>query len=251
MSAHNPGQSQPIISSAPKAHWYRIYRYSIWNDRGHDDQHAHEPVSFTKFNEYLTLVLITVLSGCRPEAQARYSKIRCRPISKACRMRGGRRILCRWVPCTFHFAPYKIYAHQLDKLFADNFALPILGYLYWTGDKYSDHETGINSATLAGVIIGQISFGILADWTGRTNVYGYELLSVSLASLFISMASEGAIEIIRPSEPVSLSGSIVAPNTPGLGSSSMRITAWLVFFRFIIGLGVGAEYPLTAAITSE
>ncbi|KAL8817445.1 MAG: hypothetical protein Q9191_008148 [Dirinaria sp. TL-2023a] len=147
--------------------------------------------------------------------------------------------------------PCKIHAHQLDKLFADNFALPILGYLYWSGDRHSDHETGINSATLAGAVVGQISLGILADWIGRKKVYGYELLGISVASLCISMASQGAIETSSTSEPVSLSGPIATPNTPGLSSSSMRITAWLIFFRFVLGFGIGAEYPLTAAITSE
>ena len=146
---------------------------------------------------------------------------------------------------------YKMQAHQLEKLFADNFALPILGYLYWTADEHADHETGINSATLAGAILGQISLGIFADWIGRRTVYGFELLVICVFSLFIAFASQGAIETTPSSEPVSLLSPIATPNTPGLGSSSMRITALLIFFRFVIGFGIGAEYPLTAAITSE
>lgn len=117
-----------------------------------------------------------------------------------------------------------------SKLFANNFALPILGYLYWPSDSTSGHETGINCATLAGTIIGQVVLGILADRKRRKKVYGYELLVVLLGSLAISIASPG---LIPPGSP------------PGHGS--MSITALLVVFRFVIGFGVGAEYPITAA----
>lgn len=121
-----------------------------------------------------------------------------------------------------------------SKLFANNFALPIIGYLYWPDDSSSEHETGINCATLAGTILGQVVLGIFADRKGRKKVYGYELLIVLLASVAISMASAG----------------LVLPGSPP-GNGSMSITAWLVVLRFVIGFGVGAEYPITAAITSE
>lgn len=85
-------------------------------------------------------------------------------------------------------------------------------------------------------MLGQVVLGILADKLGRRKVYGWELVTVVVASLAISMSSNGAI----------------APaGTPGAGTPSMQITSWLIFWRFVIGFGVGAEYPLTAAITSE
>ena len=113
-----------------------------------------------------------------------------------------------------------------SKLFANNFALPIIGYLYWPQDSSSGHETGINCATLAGTIVGQVVLGIMADRKGRKKVYGYELLIVLLGSVFISAVSAGL-------------------------NGSMSITAWLVCLRFVNGFGVGAEYPVTAAFTSE
>ena len=121
-----------------------------------------------------------------------------------------------------------------SKLFANNFALPILGYLYWPNASTSDHEIGINCATLAGTILGQLVLGVLADRKGRKRVYGWELLIVLLGSLAISIASPG----------------LIAPGSPP-GHGSMSITALLVVLRFVIGFGVGAEYPITAAITSE
>ena len=117
-------------------------------------------------------------------------------------------------------------AHCLSQLFANNFTLPILGYLYWRDDNSSDHETGINSATLSGAILGQIVLGFLADKLGRCRMYGWELSIIIVASIGVAMSSQGL-------------------------NSSMRITPWLVFFRFLTGIGVGAEYPITAVITSE
>lgn len=119
-------------------------------------------------------------------------------------------------------------------MFANNFALPILGFLYWPDQTSSARGTAINCATLAGTIIGQITFGIWADWKGRKVVYGYELFTVFIGSILIAIASPGLVPLGNP---------------PGVGS--MNITALLVILRFIIGFGVGAEYPITAAITSE
>lgn len=94
----------------------------------------------------------------------------------------------------------------------------------------SDHETAINSLTLLGAIIGQVFLGVLADKYGRSNVYGWELGIIIVSSVVITMPSTGLLSN---------------------GSSSMRISPWLIFWRLIIGFGVGAEYPITAVLTSE
>ena len=112
------------------------------------------------------------------------------------------------------------------QLFANIFTLPIVGYLYWGGDAHSDHYTAINCTTLAGAILGQLVLGFLADKLGRCKVYGWELFIVIVASIGAAMSSTGI-------------------------DNSMEISAWLVFMRFLTGFGVGAEYPITAVITSE
>lgn len=114
----------------------------------------------------------------------------------------------------------------LPQLFASNVVLPMLCYVYWTTDIHPDHETAINSATLAGCIVGQVVFGMLADAFGRRKMYGIELIILAGGTLGFVMSSTGY-------------------------NGSMNVVSWLIFWRFISGIGVGADYPLSAVITSE
>lgn len=102
----------------------------------------------------------------------------------------------------------------------------MIAYVYWTNEPSSIRETIINIATLAGTLVGQVTFGILADKYGRKRMYGVELLLVIISTLGVVMSSTGE-------------------------NNSMNIYAWLVFWRTIVGIGVGADYPLSAIITSE
>jgi MFS transporter, PHS family, inorganic phosphate transporter len=102
----------------------------------------------------------------------------------------------------------------------------MLGYVYWNSDVHSDHETAINSATLAGCIVGQIIFGALADHWGRRKMCGFEFIILAVGTFGFVMASTGY-------------------------NGSMNIVSWLIFWRFISGIGIGADYPLSAVITSE
>jgi PHS family inorganic phosphate transporter-like MFS transporter len=76
----------------------------------------------------------------------------------------------------------------------------------------------INSMTLLGAFLGAIGYGRLADVVGRKRVYGLEALIMLVAALACAAA-------------------------PGF--------AFLVAFRFILGLGVGGDYPVSAVIMSE
>lgn len=80
-------------------------------------------------------------------------------------------------------------------------------------------ETAIVGATaLASAAIGSIVFGRIADVFGRKYIYGFEVL----------VLGAGAI------------ASAFAPNI-----------WWLVAFRFVLGLGIGGDYPVSATIASE
>ncbi|OAT09314.1 MFS transporter, PHS family, inorganic phosphate transporter [Blastomyces gilchristii SLH14081] len=75
-------------------------------------------------------------------------------------------------------------------------------------------------------IIGQYALGVLADLYGRRKMYGLELLVIIITTVGVTMASEGA-------------------------SQSMNLAGWLIFWRFLMGIGIGADYPLSAVIVSE
>lgn len=81
-------------------------------------------------------------------------------------------------------------------------------------------------ATLAGTLLGMVLFGFLADKNGRKKMYGVELVLLITATLGVVMSSEGQ-------------------------EGSMNVFAWLIWWRVCVGIGVGADYPLSAVITSE
>ncbi|KAL4928906.1 phosphate transporter [Aspergillus undulatus] len=111
-------------------------------------------------------------------------------------------------------------------LFASNIALPMISYVYWHDDTSSFRLTCINIATLAGTLLGQVLFGYLADRNGRKKMYGVELALLIASTLGVAMSSTGE-------------------------HGSMSVFAWLVWWRIVVGIGVGADYPLSAVITSE
>lgn len=102
----------------------------------------------------------------------------------------------------------------------------MLAQIYWDGSIPSGIEVGLNIATLAGTVIGQLGFGILADVYGRKRMYGLELLIIVMSTLGVAMSADGA-------------------------SGSMNIAGWLIAWRFFLGIGIGGDYPLSAIITSE
>jgi MFS transporter, PHS family, inorganic phosphate transporter len=102
----------------------------------------------------------------------------------------------------------------------------MIAYVFWKDETSSLRLTYINIATLAGTLLGQLSFGFLADKNGRKKMYGIELVLLIASTLGVVMCSTGAHD-------------------------SMSVLAWLIWWRTLVGIGVGADYPLSAVITSE
>lgn len=105
-------------------------------------------------------------------------------------------------------------------------ALPMISYVYWKDETSSIRLTCINIATLAGTMLGMVLFGFLADKNGRKKMYGVELVLLITATIGVVMSSQGE-------------------------GNSMSVYAWLIWWRISVGIGVGADYPLSAVITSE
>ncbi len=115
-------------------------------------------------------------------------------------------------------------------IFAINLVTSMLGVVYWHGAKVgpgqipSSADTAIKVATSGGTVIGQVAFGAAADILGRKKMYGIELIIIIVATLAQSLTSS---------------------------SPAISIVGILVFWRVIMGIGIGGDYPLSSIITSE
>ncbi|KAI9841676.1 MAG: acid phosphatase pho5 [Sclerophora amabilis] len=112
-------------------------------------------------------------------------------------------------------------------IFAINLVTAMLGVVYWNDHKgkiATSADTAIKVATSGGTVIGQVGFGWLADVVGRKKMYGLELMVIIFATLAQALSS---------------------------ASPAMSITGLIIFWRVIMGIGVGGDYPLSSIITSE
>jgi len=111
-------------------------------------------------------------------------------------------------------------------LFVISLALPILGYVYFGSPSgIPEYETAaVAAAALFGAVTGQILFGSLADRWGRRRVNTVTLSLMSVASVGSALAG------------------------PALGLDTILVIA---VWRFLLGVGVGGEYPLSATLMSE
>lgn len=101
-------------------------------------------------------------------------------------------------------------------IFAINMVIPMLGIVYYGGQMPRNYETALSVVTVGGSILGQIGFGLAADIWGRRKMYGVELIITIGATLGVVMSSPGV-------------------------EGSMSIIVWLLFWRFALGIGIGAE----------
>jgi len=112
-------------------------------------------------------------------------------------------------------------------IFAINIASTMLGYVYRSAQKSTlsvNQDLGIKVATPVGTLVGQLFFGWLADVVGRKKMYGIELMIIIIGTL----------------------GQTVAGQAHGVNIFNV-----LIMWRFIMGVGIGGDYPLSAVISSE
>ncbi|XVF78475.1 hypothetical protein PTKIN_Ptkin14bG0136500 [Pterospermum kingtungense] len=129
----------------------------------------------------------------------------------------------------YHFKAIIIAGMGLFTDAYDLFCIPpivkLIGRIYY---KHMTTPTVVVSALVAiallGTVVGQLVFGRLGDRIGRRRVYG-----LSLGMMVISSIACG-FSICRMRNCVLVS---------------------LGFFRFLLGVGIGGDYPLSATIMSE
>ncbi|KAL8868294.1 MAG: hypothetical protein Q9174_005086, partial [Haloplaca sp. 1 TL-2023] len=106
----------------------------------------------------------------------------------------------------------------------------MLGVVYWQtaqskpGTIPTSADTAIKVATSGGTVLGQVGFGMLADIVGRKRMYGLELILIIFATLAQSLSA---------------------------ASPGMSIVGLIIFWRVLMGIGIGGDYPLSSIITSE
>ncbi|KAA1467701.1 phosphate permease [Dentipellis sp. KUC8613] len=110
-------------------------------------------------------------------------------------------------------------------IFAINIASTMLGYVYGKNHALNtNQDLGVKVATPIGNLVGQLLFGWLADVLGRKRMYGVELMIIIIATF----------------------GQALSGQAPAVG-----IIGVLIVWRFIMGIGIGGDYPLSAVISSE
>lgn len=115
-------------------------------------------------------------------------------------------------------------------IFAINLVTAMLGVVYWQGAASSpghipsSSDTAIKVATSGGTVLGQVGFGWLAVMVGRKRMYGLELILIIFATLAQALSSS---------------------------SAAISIVGLIIFWRVMMGIGIGGDYPLSSIITSE
>lgn len=110
----------------------------------------------------------------------------------------------------------------------------VCSYRYWGGLQHKKTPTypvllrgAVNAAANIGNIIGQLSFGFLGDAFGRKFVYGKELIIMIVGVILV----------------ISLPNHLAGPT---------RNKFWYLFgMRILMGIGIGGDYPMSAAIVAE
>jgi PHS family inorganic phosphate transporter-like MFS transporter len=113
----------------------------------------------------------------------------------------------------------------------DNFIIglmaPMIAYVYFPDSKgklTASQDGFLKAASSYGNLLGQLIYGFMGDIFGRKKLYGTELVILMIGAL----------------------GSSVAFNT-----SQLSILTVLAFWRFLLGVGIGGDYPVSSVITSE
>ncbi|KAJ3573116.1 hypothetical protein NP233_g2633 [Leucocoprinus birnbaumii] len=110
-------------------------------------------------------------------------------------------------------------------IFAINIASTMLGNVYGKGGTLNqDQDLGVKVATPVGNFFGQLLFGWLADILGRKKMYGVELMIMIVATFAQALSGH---------------------------SPSVNILGAIIVWRFIMGVGIGGDYPLSSVISSE
>ena len=131
----------------------------------------------------------------------------------------------------YHFKAIIITGMGLFTDAYDLFSIPLImlliGRIYYEKHEYVTPHVVVSimvAIALLGTVIGQLVFGRLGDLVGRRRVYGIALMIMALSSIGCGFS---------------------------ICTTRSCVLVSLGLFRFILGFGVGGDYPLSATIMSE
>ena len=131
----------------------------------------------------------------------------------------------------YHFKAIIITGMGLFTDAYDLFSIPLIlmfiGRIYYEKHEYVTPHVVVSimvAIALLGTVIGQLVFGRLGDLVGRRRVYGIALMIMVLSSIGCGFS---------------------------ICTTRSCVLVSLGLFRFILGFGVGGDYPLSATIMSE
>ncbi|KAK5942289.1 glycerophosphoinositol permease [Knufia obscura] len=102
----------------------------------------------------------------------------------------------------------------------------ILGQIYGKAFTNSPQRKNVNAIAFAGTVVGQLVFGVLSDYWSRKN----SLLISTIILIIFSALPAGAY---------------------GAGGTLGGMLAALTAYRFLVGIGVGGEYPAGSVGAAE
>jgi len=123
-----------------------------------------------------------------------------------------------------HAARLSFLADAYD-LFAIDLVIFIFDLTYGREVFNAPAKSLVVSSMLVGIVLGQLTFGYIADWFGRRRA------SIATAALVIL-------------------GALASASTTK-NETVVSYSVQLASCRFLLGLGVGGEYPLSATVTAE
>ena len=121
-------------------------------------------------------------------------------------------------------------------LFSISLLTNLIGRIYFQDNPYYLNSTvgpgklpinlnaAISAVALIGALVGQFLFGAIADVIGRKTGYGVVLIIMMFTGFTQAMS---------------------------YGNTGFAVIGTLCFWRFLLGVGVGGDYPLSATIMSE
>jgi len=102
----------------------------------------------------------------------------------------------------------------------------MLGKIYGTAYTGSSSQKNISAITFAGTVLGQLVFGYTSDKWSRSNSL---LLSTVILIVFAALGA----------------------GSYGAGDNLQGMFAALTAYRFLVGIGIGGEYPAGSVACSE